>query len=90
MIRTLGDQGSEWAGPEGAGHVTAMPVRAVDSTAAGDCFCGVLAAGLDRGETLQAAMRRASVAAALCCMTSGSQGSLPTAAQIGEALRQPG
>jgi ribokinase len=50
----------------------------VDTTAAGDCFCGVLAAGLDRGLGLRAAVRRANVAAALACATAGSQDSLPT------------
>ena len=88
VIRTLGHEGSELAGPGAAGHVAALKVQVVDTTAAGDCFCGVLAAGLDRGADLPAAMRRASVAAALCCTVSGSQGSLPDAAQTGRALAQ--
>lgn len=82
VIRTLGAEGAEaFAGGE---HVTvpAHPVTAVDTTAAGDCFIGVLAAALDRGRDLRAAMRRASAAAALCCTVRGSQTSLPAVRAI--------
>ena len=85
VVRTLGGEGAEWAGQEagqGAGHMPAVAVNAVDTTAAGDCFTGVMAAGLDRGLPLHDALRRASAAAAICCTRRGSQGSLPTAAEI--------
>ena len=58
----------------------------VDTTAAGDCFIGVLAAALDRGLDLPAALRRANAAAALCCTRRGSQGSLPVAAETDAAV----
>ena len=64
--------------------VTTMPARAiipVDTTAAGDCFVGVLAAALDRGATLTAALNRATAAAALCCTRHGSQSSIPSASE---------
>lgn len=86
VLRTLGAAGSE-ACVGGATHrVAAHAVKTVDTTAAGDCFVGVLAAGLDRGLDLPAAMKRASVAAALACARRGSQGSLPLAAEIDAAL----
>ena len=81
IVRTLGERGSEWAGAESAGYVAAHPVEAVDTTAAGDCFTGVLAAALDRGMGMAEAMARAGVAAGLCCGRAGSQNSLPTAAE---------
>jgi ribokinase len=87
VVRTLGERGAEFAGRDGAGHVPARPVRAVDTTAAGDCFTGVMAAGLDRGLDLPAALRRAACAAALCCTRAGSQGSLPDAAETDGALK---
>ena len=59
----------------------AAPVTVADTTAAGDCFVGVLAYRLDRGESLRAAVHRASRAATLCCTRPGSQGSIPTAAE---------
>jgi len=86
VLRTLGADGSE-ACIDGVTHVVAAhTVEAVDTTAAGDCFVGVLAAALDRGLDLPAAMKRASVAAALACTKRGSQGSLPQAAEIDAAI----
>jgi ribokinase len=79
IVRTLGRDGLEMANAEG---VTAMPahaITAIDTTAAGDCFVGVLAAALDRGASLTGALTRATAAAALCCTRHGSQGSVPLA-----------
>lgn len=73
VIRTLGHDGSEAATRAGAIRVPAVPITPVDTTAAGDCFVGVLAAGLDRGEALKPAMERASEAAARACLVRGSQ-----------------
>ena len=80
VVRTLGGEGLEFASADGAGRLPARPVVVVDTTAAGDCFTGVLAAGLDRGLALPAALARANAAAALCCTRAGSQGSIPAAA----------
>ncbi|TGE01017.1 ribokinase [Methylobacterium nonmethylotrophicum] len=86
VVRTLGEAGSEAASAEGAWQVPARPVVPVDTTAAGDGFVGVLAASLDRGLPLRAAMERASAAAALACTRPGSQSSLPGRAEIDAAL----
>lgn len=77
VVLTRGAQGADIAGPEGGWHERAVTVTATDTTAAGDCFVGVLAHGLDQGAALRDAVRRASVAAALCCTRAGSQGSVP-------------
>jgi ribokinase len=77
VVRTLGERGAEYASDQGWEMIPAHAVTAVDTTAAGDCFVGVLAAALDRGATMQAALRRATAAAALCCTRHGSQSSLP-------------
>lgn len=87
VIRTLGSAGSEAATAKGGFTVAAQPVQAVDTTAAGDCFIGVLAASLDQGAELRVAMQRASQAAAICCSRPGSQSSLPSAAEIDAACR---
>jgi ribokinase len=81
IVRTLGGNGLEMASAEA---VTAMPAHAItviDTTAAGDCFVGVLAAALDRGANLTGALHRATAAAALCCTRRGSQGSIPLAGE---------
>jgi ribokinase len=84
-VRTLGGEGAEIATADGVRRIPARPVAVVDTTAAGDCFVGVLAAALDRGDALTDALRRASVAAALCCTRHGSQNSLPRAAETDAA-----
>jgi ribokinase len=88
VVRTLGGAGVEWAGPAGAGRIAAVSVRAIDTTAAGDCFTGVLAAALCRGVRLPDALRRANAAAGLACTRSGSQRSLPSAAETDIALTE--
>ncbi len=88
VVRTLGERGCEYHTRDHNGAVPAYAVRAVDTTAAGDCFAGVFCAALVRGAPERDALTRAAVAAALCCTRPGSQGSLPTTADIDAALRQ--
>ena len=82
VVRTLGGEGLEAATAERTWRVPARAITPVDTTAAGDCFAGVLAAALDRGTGLDRALHRATAAAALCCTRAGSQSSLPSAAAI--------
>jgi ribokinase len=79
IVRTLGSDGVEVASGDGVQSVPARTITAIDTTAAGDCFVGVLASGLDRGVTLSDALNRATTAAAICCTRPGSQGSIPFA-----------
>lgn len=83
---TRGEQGAEAATANGTWHLPALPVRAVDTTGAGDAWCGVLAASLDRGMPLPEAMRRACAAAALACTRPGAAASMPMAAETDAAL----
>lgn len=86
VVRTLGEAGAEYAAQDDAGTVRGRRVAVVDTTAAGDCFTGVFAAGLDRGLALRPALDRANAGAALCCTRTGSQGSLPSSRAIDAAL----
>jgi ribokinase len=81
VVVTRGALGAEIASLDGAWHEPALAIQAIDTTAAGDCFVGVLARRLDQGLSLREAVGRASIAAALCCTRAGSQGSIPTAAE---------
>ena len=62
-------------------------VQAVDTTAAGDTFCGVLVAALGRDEALPAALTLACAASALTCTGLGAQSSIPTQAQVRALLQ---
>ncbi|GAB3050800.1 PfkB family carbohydrate kinase [Sediminivirga luteola] len=68
-------------------HVPGFPVRAVDTTGAGDAHTGVLAAGLLGGLSLPSAVRRANAAAALAVTRLGPATS-PTAEEIDALLRE--
>jgi ribokinase len=77
VLRTLGGDGAEACAFDEHIRVPAMSVEVKDTTAAGDCFVGVLASALDRGLPLKTAMERASIAAGLACSRPGSQSSIP-------------
>lgn len=85
-IVTLGGAGALSFGPDGGFAVPALPVAPVDTTAAGDAFCGGFAAALDRGLPLETALRHASVGAGIACTLAGAQSSLPDAAAIAARL----
>jgi ribokinase len=63
-------------------RVAPFAVRAVDTTAAGDAFCGTLVAALAGGASLSEACRRGSAAGALATTVVGAVPSLPTAAMV--------
>jgi len=60
----------------------AFAVDAIDTTGAGDTFCGVLVAALSRGDSTAQAMRQASAAAALACTRAGAQPAIPDASAV--------
>ena len=62
-------------------------IDALDTTAAGDTFCGVLVAALSKGDTMQSALTRANAAGALACTTLGAQSSIPEEAKIDSFLQ---
>ena len=83
VIVTLGGDGARAVTAEGQRiAVPALPVKPVDTVGAGDTFCGYLAAGLDAGLDLEAAMRRAAVAASLACLKPGAQPAIPMAKDV--------
>ncbi len=87
LIVTRGAAGSTVLLADGGRlDIPALAVMAVDTTGAGDTFVGVLAAGLDRGLALEAALRRASTAAGLACLAHGAQTAMPDGAAIDEAV----
>lgn len=73
VVITLGEDGAVFHEGDGAVHVPAAPVDAVDTVGAGDAFVGVLAARLSLDEGLAAAVRAATLAAAQAVRTPGAQ-----------------
>ncbi len=81
----LGERGSFYLFAGGRAHVPAIPVKALDTTAAGDAFAAALGIALGEGKALPAAVRFATHTAALKVTRMGAQ-SLPTRAEVEEAM----
>ena len=84
---TLGAEGATLYDGGNALKVPSRRIEPVDTTGAGDTFCGVLAAALDQGLDLAAAVTRANAAGTLSCLKPGARGGMPTAAEIDAVLR---
>ncbi len=84
MLVTMGGDGAEYRDLAN-GTVTRQPAFAVqvcDTTGAGDCFIGYLAAGLDMGRPLPEALRHAAAAAAIKVTRAGAGDAIPEAAEV--------
>ena len=91
VVVTLGAAGARIAERTGQGRSLPAPaVRAVDTTGAGDTFCGVLAAGLASGMSMTAAAERAIAAASLSVQRLGAIPSIPRADEIAAAMAKAG
>jgi ribokinase len=66
----------------------AFTVVPLDTTAAGDTFCGALVAALSRGVVLEQALGQASAAGALACTRLGAQTSIPTHEEVLNLMAQ--
>jgi ribokinase len=64
-------------------------VSAVDTTGAGDCFVGAVAARLADGKPIRDALNYANVAASISVQRMGAAPSMPSAQEVGAILRRP-
>jgi ribokinase len=88
VIVTVGAQGAVvYDGRSRGVHAIAAPsVTVMDTTGAGDCFCGVLAARLADGDTVLDAAGSAVIGASLSTQGIGARGYLPTFQQIQDVI----
>jgi ribokinase len=86
VVVTLGAEGAVLITADDALHVPAFDVEPVDTTGAGDAFCGALADALVRGDELAEAVRWATAAGACAVTKPGAQDSLPTRAEVEQLL----
>lgn len=87
VVVTEGDRGASvrdrTTGRTWRVDAVAPPGPVVDTTAAGDAFCGAVAAGIAAGLRLEDALARAAAAGAWAVTVAGALPSLPRAAQLG-------
>ena len=88
VIITLGSDGSVVYDGSMFMRVEAVKVEAVDTTAAGDTYNGVLASVIAEGRSLIEAVREANVAAAISVTRMGAQPAAPTRAEIDEMKKR--
>ena len=82
VIITLGSKGAFVLTKTEMVSVPAFKVEAVDTTAAGDTFCGAFAVALVEGKLMKEALQFASAAAAISVTRMGAQPSAPTRKEI--------
>jgi ribokinase len=79
---TLGKRGVLALTGGDASVIAGRAVKAVDTTGAGDCFVGALAAQLSAGRVIRDALNYANAAASICVQRMGAAPSMPTAAEV--------
>ncbi|MBI4882960.1 MAG: ribokinase [Actinobacteria bacterium] len=89
VVVTLGSRGADLYSPAGVTHVQAFAVTPIDTTAAGDSFCGALCARLAARDELPTALSFAAAAGALCTTKAGAVPSIPTRAAIESLIARP-
>lgn len=88
IVLTIGDKGVLYQeGNERKSH-PCYRVPVVDTTAAGDTFCGYYLAGLTAGKTVDQALKEASMAAAIAVSRNGASPSIPVRMEVEEFAGQ--
>lgn len=82
VIITLGNKGAILCNETTEELVPAIHVKAVDTTAAGDCFCGALAQAIAENRKLIDAVKFATKSAAISVMRRGAQSSAPYRSEV--------
>lgn len=90
VVVTLGEEGLIADDGSGFRHLPAFPAQAVDTTGAGDIFHGAFAFAITRAMPFWESLRFAAMAASLSVRVPGGRGSIPTLAQVEEALAHVG
>lgn len=87
VILKMGERGAYLTSSNGlADTIPAFPVRAVDTTAAGDAFNGAFAVGLMMGKSARDSAIFAAATAAVSVTRRGAQPSMPTLAEVEAAI----
>lgn len=89
VVVTMGVQGAYWVRQDGSQHIPAFNVNAVDTTGAGDAFCGGFAVALGEGKALDEAIRFANATAGLSVTQAGTAPSMPDRAAVEALLKKP-
>ncbi|MCK4478210.1 ribokinase [Candidatus Bathyarchaeota archaeon] len=90
IILTIGKKGAIVVTKEEVAHIKGLRVETVDTTGAGDAFCGALAIAISSRGELKEAVVYANCAAALATTKIGAQEPLPTQIELEKFMRERG
>jgi len=82
VVITLAEQGSLYIDEQRQIYTPAIKINAIDTTAAGDAFCGALATSLSNDLPIDYCLKFATAAGALAATKAGAVPSLPKADEI--------
>ena len=82
LIVTLGDKGYKIVKKDKVNTFPCIKIKAVDTTAAGDTFCGAMLARFAETNNIYESARYGSIAASIACTKKGAQPSIPTSDEI--------
>jgi ribokinase len=88
VIVTLGEDGAMFVSREENFHQPAFTVTVVDTTGAGDTFCGGLIAKLSEGMNMKDAIQYATAAAGLSTTRAGAVPSIPRSNEVAQLLNK--
>jgi ribokinase len=90
VVLTMGKEGALIAREEKTVHAKSPKVNPVDTTGAGDTFCGALAVAISRGKDIDEAVIYANSAGALSTTKMGAQEAMPTQKELEDFMREKG
>ena len=88
FVYTMGSKGAVYFDAAAQLFVPAVPVEAVDTTAAGDTFTGYFIHALLQGEAIQQALKTAACASAITVSRPGAGRSIPAAEEVQAAMKE--
>ena len=88
FVLTLGEKGSVFFNKEEAFYQNSFKVDVVDTTGAGDTFCGYFLAGVARGNCYEDCLKEASAASAIAVTRKGAAAGIPERKEVLNFLRQ--
>lgn len=88
ILLTMGEEGSRFYDGKQQYEQQIFPVKALDTTAAGDTFLGYFIYGITKDEPMDIVLRRAATASAIAVSRNGAAPSIPTLKEVEEWLKK--
>ena len=87
IMLTLGSKGSVFIDGETKIYQDIFPVKAVDTTGAGDTFTGYFVSGISKGDDVSTVLKRSSVASGISVSRNGAATSIPCIAEVDKIIQ---